>query len=423
MMKKFAQLGMLLLLMSATALAQDASPLSDRGVGAFSSFAGTRSAGMGNAGLALIGDGYLNRLNPATWIGLQNVQLTAAYDFAGVTSVDKSLNSTSYGANGNFGGGIFAIPLASSLGLSIAGGFTPMTSYSYGINSTDSVAGASGSSYAFDRKGAGGLGEAFLGGSFSPIQGIGIGAELQYAFGRTQSTSTVTFDSTNFQGVYTDNSLYLRGASGTIGLVLGSFDKWTHLSFLKGFTIAGYYRYPFNLLGADQINSIFPDGLDTTFSQNASGYIPAEFGIGIAKVFDNGLAAMLDVRTEKLSQYYDSFTPAGTLRNVLFIGGGVEYLQGRSIRSLFAKRVLRAGLYYSKTQFVVPTTSGQPSQVDELFATAGIELPLSYTATVDVGVQYGFRGLESNLLFHERVFRLYLSFTMGEAWFLRPRLD
>ncbi|MCL5020903.1 MAG: hypothetical protein M1339_04410 [Bacteroidetes bacterium] len=69
-MKKFAQLGLLLLLMSATALAQDASPLSDRGAGAFSSFAGTRSAGMGNAGLALIGDGYLNRLNPATWIGL-----------------------------------------------------------------------------------------------------------------------------------------------------------------------------------------------------------------------------------------------------------------------------------------------------------------------------------------------------------------
>ncbi len=423
MMKKFAQSGLLLLILSATALAQDASPLSDRGAGAFSSFAGTRSAGMGNAGLALIGDGYLNRLNPATWIGLQNVQMTATYDFAGVTSVDKSLNSTSYGANGNFGGGIFAIPLDESLGLSVAGGFTPMTSYSYGINSTDSVAGVSGSSYVFDRKGSGGLGEAFLGGSFSPITGIGIGASFQYAFGRMQSISNVTFDSTSFQSAYTDNSLYLRGASGTVGLVLGGFDKWIHLSFLKGLTIAGYYRYPFNLSGANQINSIYPDGLDTTFSQNASGYIPAEYGIGIAKVFDNGLAAMLDVRTERLSQYYDSFTPAGTLKNVLFIGGGVEYLQGRSIRSLFAKRVLRAGLYYSKTQFVVPTTSGQPAQVDELFATAGIELPLSYTATLDVGVQYGFRGLESDLLFHERVFRLYVSFTMGEAWFIRPRLD
>lgn len=422
-MKKIVPLMFLMLFAAGAASAQDSSPLSDRGVGAFTSFAGSRSAGMGNSGLAYIGEGYLNRLNPATWIGLQNVQMTASYSFAGVTSEDNSLNTSSYTANGNFGGGIFAIPIDPRLGISIAGGFTPLTSYSYQINSSDSVAGVGGSSYAFDRKGSGGLGEAFFGGSVSPVEGIGIGAEFQYAFGRTESISSVTFDSSAFQNTFTDNSLYLRGGSGTLGLVLGSFDKLTGLSFLKGVTVAGYYRYPFNLSGADHINSVYPDGLDTTFSQTSAGYIPAEYGLGITKVFDNGLAANLDVRTEKLSKYHDSFTPEGTLRDVLFLGAGVEYLQGRSIRSLFAKRVLRAGIYYSKTQFAVPTKSGQVKQVDELFATAGIELPLSYTATVDIGVQYGFRGLASDLMLHERVLRLYLSFTMGEAWFIRPEVN
>lgn len=422
-MKNFAQLIFLLLFVTCTAAAQEASPLSDRGVGAFTSFAGSRSAGMGNSGLALIGNGYLNRINPATWIGLQNVQLTATYNFAGVTSEDNSLNSSSYAANGNFGGGIFAIPLDNHLGLSIAGGFTPLSTYDYNIDSQDSVAGVQGSRYNFSRKGSGGLGEGFFGASISPFAGLGIGASFQYGFGRTEAISSVTFDSTGFQNAYTDNSMYLRGPSGTIGIILGDFDKLTGIGFLKGLTIAGYYKYPFNLTGTDEINSIYPDGLDTTFSQGTVGYIPPEYGIGIAKIFGNGLAAVLDVRSQQLSKYYDSFTPAGTFKNVLFVGGGIEYLQGKSLRSLFARRVLRAGLYYKKTQFVLPTKSGQEKQVDELFATAGIELPLSYTATIDLGVQYGFRGLASDLLLHERVLRLYVSITMGETWFIRPEIQ
>ncbi len=412
-----------LLIAAGSIMAQDASPLSDKGVGAFTTFAGSRSAGMGNAGLALIGNGYMNRLNPATWIGLENVQLTATYDFAGVSSEDNASNSSSYSANGNFGGGIFALPVDRSLGISLAGGFTPISSYKYQINSTDTVTGLSGSNFALDRTGSGGLGEAFFGASVSPITGIGIGATFQYAFGRTESVSSITFDNSGYQTAYTDNSMYLRGSSGTLGIVLGSFDRIAGLSFLKGFTFAGYYKYPFNLTGTSEINSIYSDGFDTTFVQPSKGYIPPEYGIGISKIFDNGLGAVLDVRAQQLSKYSDSFTPAGSLKDALFIGGGVEYLQGREIGSLFAKRVLRAGVYYNKTQFSVPTKSGQEKQVDELFATAGIEMPLSYTATIDIAAQYGFRGLSSDLLLHERIFRFYVSVTLGEAWFLRPRGD
>lgn len=422
-MKKIVSITVISLFAACSVMAQEASPLSDRGVGTFTSFAGSRSAGMGNAGLALIGNGYLNRLNPATWIGLENVQITPSFDFAGVTSEDNSLSSSSYASNSDFAGGIFAIPIDKGLGISMAGGFTPLSTYKYKINSLSSVPELQGSYYSVNKNGSGGLGEAFFGASVSPVVGVGIGATFQYAFGRTETVTSVNFDSTGFNSSYTDHSMYLRGPGGTVGLVLGDLDKLTGISLLKGVMLAGYYRYAYKLTGSDEINSVYPDGLDTTFSSGASGYIPPEFGIGIAKVFGNGLSAVLDVRTQQLSKYHDSFTSRGTLRNTLFIGGGVEYLQGRSIRSLFAKRVLRVGFYYNKTQFVVPTKSGQEKQVNELFGTAGIELPLSYTATLDVGLQYGFRGLASDLLLHERVLRLYVSFTMGEAWFLRPQVQ
>jgi hypothetical protein len=95
-------------------------------------------------------------------------------------------------------------------------------------------------------------------------------------------------------------------------------------------------------------------------------------------------------------------------------------LQGKDIGSLFERRILRAGFYYEKTQFVLPTKSGQNEQVDELFLTAGIELPLSLSSTVNFSAQYGQRGLSSDFLLRERIFRLYVSITMGEGWFVRP---
>ncbi len=413
----------LLLFASGAALAQDASPLSDQGIGAFTTYAGGRSAGMGNAGLAMTGNGYLNRLNPATWGGLEHVQITGTYDFAGVSSTDNSLNTSSYNANGNFGGGIFALPVDRDLGISIAGGFTPFSSYGYKLASSDSVTNISGSGYGVDRTGSGGLGEAFFGGSVSPFPELSIGLMFQYAFGRTEAVTSMNFQNSAYQGSYIDNSMYLRGSGETVGITLGKFDVLTGAKFLSGITLAGYYRTRYSLVGTSETHSIYSDGFDTVFTLTAQGYIPPEYGIGVAKTFDNGLSAVLDLRTQQLSKYYDSFTPAGTLKDALFLGGGVQYLQGKDIGSLFAKRVLRAGFYYAKTQFSLPTKSGGQKQVDELFFTAGIEFPISYSASMDVGAQYGFRGLSSDFLLHERIFRLYVSFSMGETWFIRSMGD
>ncbi len=418
-MKKILAAFVLLQCLVATLFAQDGSPLSAQGPGAFTSFAGDRSAGMGNAGLALIENGYLNRLNPATWSGLENVQATGTYGFSGVTSQDNTTNLSSYYANGTFGGGLIAVPIARSLGISMAAGFAPMSSYQYKINATyDSTANVP--QYSYQKSGSGGLGEGLFGLSFSPINEISIGGMFRYAFGRMQSIGNVTFSNTAYQGSFSDNSVYLRGPAGSFGVIIGDLDKITTLKFLSGLDIGAYYRSSYNLAGSYELNNIYSDGLDTIFSQPANGYIPSEIGVGISKRFNNHFVAVLDVRSQQLSKYRDTFTHQGSFDNTLFVGGGIELLQGRDIGYLFDRRIIRAGLYYEKTQFSLPTKTGSTQQVDELFGTAGIELPVSRSATVDIAAQYGFRGLSSDLLLHERVFRLYVSFTFGEVWFIRP---
>ncbi len=406
--------------------AQDGTPLSAKdGVGTFTGYVGSWYTGLGNAGIALIGNGSLSSINPATWVALDNVEFNATYNFVGTSSQDNTNGLSSYYADGNFGGGIFALPIDRNLGISLAGGFSPLTSYQFEVSSQiystyppNSVPIIPPADY--QSAGSGGLGDGFVGVSISPVTGVNIGGMFNYAFGRMEITRTVNFNDADTTNSYSDYSVYLSGSSGTFGIVLDSLDKTLRLGFLKGFSIAGYYKLSYNLNGSSVIENLYADTLYSPFSEDVTGFIPPEYGIGIAQKFGDRLIAVLDFRQQKLSEYKDSFTPAGSLEDALYLGGGVEYLQGRAIGSLFEKRILRVGFYYDKTQFVLPTTSGQNKQVDELFVTAGVEVPLSFSSTVNFSAQYGLRGLSSDFLLREHIFRLYVSITMGEGWFVRP---
>ncbi|MFZ1080534.1 MAG: hypothetical protein WAO19_01255 [Candidatus Kryptoniota bacterium] len=421
-----ARLLIFLFCVTSVVYAQDGTPLSAKdGVGAFTSFAGSWSSGMGNAGIALIGNEVLSRMNPATWTGLDNVQITGTYDFSGASSQDNTNGLSSYYANGNFGGGIFALPIDRNLGITLAGGFTPLTSYEFEISSQIDYTEPPNSlpivpPATYESTGSGGLGEGFVGFSISPISGVNLGGMFNYAFGRMEITRTVNFGNSDTVNSYSDNSTYMSGSSGTFGIVIDSLDKTLGVGFLKGFSLAGYYKLSYNLDGNSVLENLYADTLYSPYSENVTGFIPPEFGIGIAEKFNDRLIAVLDFRAQNFSEYKDTFTPTGSLEDALFLGGGIEYLQGNKIGSLFDKRILRAGFYYDKTQFVLPTKSGDNKQVDELFLTAGIELPLSLTSTISFSAQYGLRGLSSDFLLRERIFRLYVSITMGEAWFMRP---
>lgn len=399
--------------------AQDGTPLSAKGVGEFTTFGSSWSTGMGNSGIALVKNGFLSGLNPATWSGLENVQFSALYNFSGVTSKDNTIDQSSYYANGNFGGGIFALPIDKNLGFTIAMGFTPLTSYNFTISSSvDSTSTVP--SYFYKSSGSGGLGEGFVGMSLSPLYFMRLGGMFQYAFGRVEDVRTVTFSNSSYTNTYSDYSAYLQAPGGTLGIILDSLDKMVDADFLKGFSVGGYYKLSYNLNGTFVLDNLYGDTLYSPFSQKGAGHIPPEYGIGISKSFSDRVSGVLDLRVQPYSKYYDTYTPSGSLKDALFLGGGIEIRQGRDFNSIYDKRILRAGIYYQKTQFVVRTKSGQNKQLDELFLTGGIEVPLGYASTASLSAQYGLRGLSSDFLLREQIFRIYFSITLGEGWFMRP---
>lgn len=414
----------LLLITPMIAYAQDSTPLAAKGIGSFDDFGSSWSTGMGNSGIALTRNGFLSNLNPATWAGLQNVQFSAAYLFSGVSSQDNESSLSSYGANGSFGGGIFAMPLDRNVGLTIAAGFAPLSSYAFTISSPiDSNTSEGISSAAYKSTGAGGLGDGFVGMSLAPLSWINLGGAFEYAFGRIENVTTVDFSNPSYTSTYSDYSSYLGGPSGTIGAVLSNLDQLTGTGLLKGLSVGGFYNFAYNLSGSSVLENLYEDSLYSPFSENAGGYIPPEYGIGFSEKLSEEVTGMLEVRAQSLSRYHDTYTAVGSLKDMLFIGGGVEIYRGRGFNSLYDSRIIRAGFYYEKTQFEVPTKSGQPKQLDELFLTGGIELPMSLSSTASLSLQYGLRGLSSDFLLREHIFRLYLSITLGEGWFARAEGD
>ncbi len=140
-------------------------------------------------------------------------------------SKDNTNNLSSYYANGNFGGGIFALPIDRNSGITLAGGFSPLTSYEFEVNSsipsavygTDTIPSA-----VYISTGSGGLVNGFVGMSLSPFHGVNIGGMFNYAFGRLEIIRNVNFNNSNYTNSYSDNSTYMEGASGSFGIVLDS---------------------------------------------------------------------------------------------------------------------------------------------------------------------------------------------------------
>lgn len=422
-MKKTVLLFAISFLLSQMVCAGDGSPLSARGIGSFSSFASSRGTGMGNAGLALIGGNNLSTINPASWTGLGYVSLNAIYSFSGDWSNDKSVGSSSYLTYGNFGGASIGFPIQKEIGLVIVAGFTPFSSYNYETRGS-MPASSNLPSWTLQRTGSGGLGEGFVGFGLRPFKWLDIGSAFRYAFGRVETTQQIFFEDPSYYSTYSDRSMYLRGASATFGAIIENVGSIFNTAFTRDINVGGYVRLATNLHGQYQLKNSYIDHLDTTLVNEAVvGYVPPEYGVGLTKVFKEGLTGVLDVRVQNFSRYYDSLTPQGTFGDRLFVGAGLEFFQGVRSLSPFDKRAYRIGMYYEKSQFLIKSSDKGMKQADEIFITGGVELPISYAATVNFSLQYGLRGIGGDLLLNEKVLRFYLSITGGETWFFRPESD
>jgi hypothetical protein len=85
----------------------------------------------------------------------------------------------------------------------------------------------------------------------------------------------------------------------------------------------------------------------------------------------------------------------------------------------FFKRLsYRFGGYYRMTNLKMNGKS-----IDEMFASAGISLPMSIETRVHLGLEYGIRGTTSASLIKDSMLRFTVSVSASELMFIQPPIE
>ncbi|RMF59000.1 MAG: hypothetical protein D6743_17020 [Calditrichaeota bacterium] len=353
---------------------------------------------MGGVGLALLGQGTVNYLNPATLTELPFTYITGnvvheTADLAG-SGQDAFITNT------NVSGVQFVVPLKVNR-ISIAVGLNPYSVIEYQFSSR----GTEGSkSFEEIVSGDGGINTAFFSVSIHPFRRLYLGATGMFYFGNLRNMWRVIFDSPIFTNTQDEVSRNFTAGNIRLGAVVRLTDAWT---------FGGVFT-PSVTLNADK--SITLERL-TRFENLQAGDIdlPQSYGFGTTYSLGKKLLLGLDFYSQKWSD----FNAQGYVNDSKRIAFGLEYSgKGDYKSSYWSRAALRLGVFYQDLGLEDPIGE----KVTELFGTLGVGIPLKWRAgRIDLALEGGRRGSSSSNPFRETVFRFTATVSVGEKWFFRRK--
>ncbi len=379
------------------------------GVGDLLRRGNSRIDAMGGAGIALVGDGFINGLNPAGLSKISLTRISGGFEYSSFYSND-GLHSSRY-SRGTFEGVAFAIPIAKSLGITMLMESSPLSNVDYAIEEKDTA-------LTQDFYGAGGLSLLSIGGSVSPLKNLSLGLKLNYVFGRIEQVGKFTFVDPSFTDSQIDRSDYYSGFTFTLGSIYEGVGDLFNSSSLDSLSVGFVLTTPAVLSVTHESILTTSASFDTTQSASGKVDLPLAFGVGASYVFADRYSITADAFLQNwgTAKFFGSH-PA-EIRNSTRVALGFEAMPSREARTFWSALVYRAGIYYNSTYYKI---NGQP--IDEWFVTGGLGIPIGPGARMNVGLHAGIRGTTSANLQRDTIIRLSVSLSASEAWFLKIEED
>jgi len=379
------------------------------GLGDILFFGGSRINAMGGAGIGLMTDRFINRLNPAGHARISLTRISAGFEYSRVSSAD--LSGSSDFARGDFGGLAFAIPISKSEGIVWSFESTPYSRVSYALERTDNQLGIqSNLSYS----GSGGLSTLSTGASWSVLSQLTIGLKLNYLYGRIHQEAKVDFQDPTFIDSDISHSTFHSGFTFTTGLMYDGISDALGLPSLKTFTLGAVVTTPTTLNADDEDILTTSQSFDTTRTGRSTVDVPLAGGLGFSYIFGNRYLLTGDFMTQQWSSTNLPKLGTAEFRNSMKLGVGFEIMPERSLDSYWQQVAYRLGFSYHSTYLRM---NGQG--IDEYSVSGGFGLPIALEARINIGLQMGWRGTTSNGLQKDTFYRLSISLSASEAWFLK----
>lgn len=387
---------------SVPALAQGGSFYSLFGLGDIQDGRGAVYEGLGGTSIAVRSSYAIGSANPATWGDIATTRLQAGFSLrqAHLTS-DNSGSLSQNNSRLQSVEGVFSIDTA--LGISVGFGFRPFSVVSYASTRTSTVVvGGQEFSSTSEFVGKGGLTTGYLGATFRPFDAVTVGITGLYHFGRIKETQTTLFNLGDYLPSALQRSNGFSGSGITLGVLYTGVPNLT-----LGATLMA--NAPLSITYDERYVSSF--SLDTTITEKRETDMPLVLGIGASYVSGKFLFAV-DAATSDYTALSVRKPDFVRFRRANRASIGISRTANLTSDSFLDRWAYNFGVGYNQQNYVVYN-----QEIDEMYASFGVQLPIARNAYLDGAMTGGTRGTTANGLARELFVRFSFSASIGETWF------
>ncbi len=423
---KAAPLLILLLLVFASettwAQATISSPYSRYGVGElWHNNYSTVLSGMGNVGLAIRSDNYLNIKNPASYTGIDTTSFL--FDISGIGSYNtlKTTEITQDADYASLGYILFGTPITRWWKASF--GLIPFSNVGYTVYDEKEVEDVGNVRFVYEGDGA--LNQFHIGNAFQITKNLSVGINASYIWGIIDRRRRVTFpDSLSMLSTRIDNFdhisdvMFELGAQYFIPLDNG-MEIGTGLVFKPGMQLSATRKYiAQNYFGSADENLELPrDTVAYNPSQKGTLDFPVGFGGGISLKKNNQFLVSMDFNWRNWEKY-KSYGRSDSLQNSFSFHLGGEYVpKHNSITSYWHRVRYRLGFRYENTYLEINNTP-----IKEFGISFGLGLPFRRSKSMlNFAFEFGNKGTVENNLVQENFIKFTFGLSIYERWFIKSR--
>ncbi|WP_339739734.1 hypothetical protein [uncultured Sunxiuqinia sp.] len=388
------------------------SPYSMYGLGELRFQSNPHNSAMGNAGIGMASDNFLNTLNPASYSTLDSMTFLFEMGVDGQFSEYKSRNKTASSLDANFS--YLALGLRINRWVSAGFGLNPYSSTGYEINTT-SVIGGIQQDYPLSIIGSGDISRAYFTTSFTPIKKLSLGLKASYLFGNQSQNQYHDLTKLGTVSISNETTDYFNNFYWEFGIQYQLQHKSSTLRL-------GAIYNPRQQLQTRRVNTTSNSAdVILQYEEESTGefVIPEEIGLGFSWQKGTNLLVAMDVGMQRWSD--ESYDILGVeLNNNPYFHGGMEYLPSSNLRDAYYKRMnYRLGFQYAQSYLNL-----RDIQLDEVVLSFGLGLPIqNQKSRIDMSFEFGKQGTTNKNLIQENFFRFRLGFSLKDTWFSRPKYN
>ncbi|MCK5078978.1 MAG: hypothetical protein KAR09_03490 [Bacteroidales bacterium] len=403
------------------AQARISSPYSRYGVGdLWQNHYSVTLAGMGNVGLAIRSNNFLNIKNPASYTGFDSTSFLFDISALGMYTTLKTTEISQDADYGSLGYVLFGTPVTKWWRATF--GLIPFSNVGYYVTEEKNIDDIGRVRIIYE--GSGGLNQLHFGNGFRITDNLSIGINTSYVWGVINRRRRVTFpDSLSMLSTRIDNFDHVSDILVDIGVqyfvpLKNGMELGTGLVIKPGMDLNSTRRYlAQNYFGSNE-NIEFPR--DTVaYSAGTKGKLefPLGFGGGVSLRRANNFIVSMDVNWRNWKEY-KSYGRSDSLQNSFSMHLGGEYVpKHNSITSYWHRVRYRLGIRYANTYIEI---NNQP--IKEFGISFGLGLPFRRSKSMlNFAFEFGNRGTVENNLVQENFIKFTFGLSIYERWFVKNK--